>query len=285
MKRSFCILICLVTVLMVTGCFGLFKKRSPREAIVPVPNVSEEVVKLERSLSSDGVAVNMGYDHPHEFSEGQMRNELGVLVVREYQWGKYGMGSEWISRPAFTRAATERLIPALVIAFKEASGSDKILFHVPGESGQPTQGEVYIQDGKLVWLFKEVDGHTFLGTDPFMVDNEDWTIEEKPGLSITKRKDTKIVKVVRDLSVAPPEVTAAVVEEKLPQAPAAAPPEPPYREVREPVVSPPVEVISPGLEELEKKLQTLKKWQESGLITDEDYDKQKAQILQQLQQL
>jgi hypothetical protein len=56
--------------------------------------------------------------------------------------------------------------------------------------------------------------------------------------------------------------------------------------MREPgVAPPPAEVISPGLEELEKKLQTLKKWQASGLITDEDYQKQKAQILEQLQQL
>jgi hypothetical protein len=107
-------------------------------------------------------------------------------------------------------------------------------------------------------------------------------------LSITKRKDTKIVKVVRDLSVAPVVSAAApaVAEERLPQAPAAAPPAPLYREVREPVVAPPpAEVIAPGLEELEKKLQTLKKWQASGLITDEDYQKQKAQILEQLQQL
>jgi hypothetical protein len=285
MKRIVSISLCLVFTVMVGGCLGLFSKRGSKVLTVPVANVSDEVAKLERTVSADGVAVNMGYDHPHEFSEEQMRNELGVLVVREYEWGKYGMGNEWVPRPAFTRAATERLIPALVIAFKEASGSDKILFHVPGETGQPTQGEVYIQDGKLIWIFQEVDGHTYLGKDSFMLDSEDWTIEEKPGLSITKRKDTKVIKVVRDLSVAPPEVTAAVVEERLPQPPAAAPPVPVYREVREPVVSPPAEVISPGLKELEKKLQTLKKWQESGLITDEDYDKQKAQILQQLQQL
>ena len=286
MKRIVSISLCLVIVLMVTGCFGPFKKRSSKVVTVPVANVSDEVVKLERSLSGDGAAVNMNYDHPHEFSDQTMRNELGLLVVREYEWGKYGMGNEWVPRPAFTRTATERLVPALVAAFREASGSDKILFHVPGETGQPTQGEVYVQDGKLVWVFKEVDGLNFLGKDPFTLDSKDWRIEQRAGMTVREDKKARVMKVVRDLSVAPPEVTAAVVEERLPQAPAAVPPEPPSREVREPVVAaPPGEVISPGLEELEKKLQTLRKWQGSGLITDEDYEKQKAQILQQLQQL
>jgi len=291
MKRMLSILLCLVFTMMVTGCLGLFKKRSPQEvSTVPVPQVSDDVVKLHRSVSGDGEAVDMGYDHPHEFSEAAMRDEVRSLVVREFEWGKYGMDNQWIPRPAFTEAATARLVPALVAAFREASPSDKILFNVPGESGQPTQGETYIKDQHLFWIFEQIDGRTYLGKDAFMLDDEDWTIEEKPGVSITKRKDTKIVKVVRDLSVAP-EVTAAapaVAQERLPQAPAAAPPppQPVYREVREPVAPPaPREVISPSLEELEKKLQTLKKWQESGLITDEDYEKQKAQILQQLQQL
>ena len=279
--------LCLVTITMVTGCGWLFSKRSPEVRPVPLAKIPGEIVKLERSFSADGEAVNMGYGHPHEFSEQAMGDEVAALVVRRHKWGKYGMGSEWISRPAFTASATERLVPALVMAFKEASPSDKILFHVTGKTGQPTSGEVYLQDNELVWIFKEIDGRTYLGKDIFTLDSEDWRIEEKAGMTVRKNKSAKVMKVVRNLSVAPEVTAAAMAEEQPSQPPAAAPPAPVYRELREPVVSPPPprEVVSPGLEELEKKLQTLKKWQESGLINDEDYEKQKTQILEQLQKL
>lgn len=285
MKRIVPMALCLVTIVMVTGCGWVFPKRSPEVRPVPLAKIPGEIVKLERSFSADGEAVNMGYDHPHEFSEQTMGDEVALLVVRRHKWGKYGVGSEWISRPAFTKGATERLVPALVTAFKEASPSDKILFNVPGQTSQPTFGEVYVQDNELVWIFKEIDGRTYLGKDIFTLDSEDWRIEEKAGMTVRKNKNAQVMKVVRDLSVAPEVTAAAVVEERPSQPPAAAPPQALSREVRTPVVPPPAEVVSPGLEELEKKLQTLKKWQESGLITDEDYEKQKAQILEQLQQL
>ncbi len=287
MKRVLSILLSLIILLMPSGCFGLFKRPSAEVLTVRVPNVSDEVVKLERSVSADGVAVNMDHDHPHDFSVEAMRNEVGLLVVREYEWGKYAMGSKWIPRPAFTRAAAERLVPALTIAFREASPSDKILFNVPGQTGQPTSGEVYLKGNELVWIFKEIDGRTYLGKDPFMLDSQDWRIEEKAGMTVRENKKARVVKVVRDLSVEPEVTTAAAVVEAPPQQAPGAPGQAPPPQVGQPVVAPPpsAEVISPGLEELEKKLQTLKKWQESGLITDEDYEKQKAQILEQLQQL
>jgi len=280
--------LCLAAILTLTGCGWPFSKRSPEVRPVPLAQVPDEFVELERSFGADGEAVNMGYDHPREFSEHTMGDEVAALVVRRHKWGKYGMGSEWVSKPAFTTAAAEKLVPALVTAFKEASPSDKILFHVPGQTGQPTSGEVYLQDNELVWIFKEIDGRTYLGKDIFTLDSEDWRIEEKAGMTVRKNKSAQVMKVVRDLRVAPEvTTTAAVAEAQPPKPPAAAPPAPVYREVREPVVAAPpsAEVISPGLDELEKKLETLKKWQESGLITDEDYEKQKAQILEQLQQL
>ena len=88
MKRILSIALCLLTILMVTGCGWLFPKHSPSMRTVPVPKVSDEVVKLERRFSADGVAVNMDYDHPHEFREETIRDEMASLVVRQYKGGK-----------------------------------------------------------------------------------------------------------------------------------------------------------------------------------------------------
>ena len=275
----FCVALCLLTILVVTGCGWLFPKRSPKVRTVSLAKVSDGVVKLERRFSADGVAVNMDYDHPHEFSEQTMGDEVGLLVVREHRGGKSGVDSQWVSEPAFNKAAAERLVPALVIAFKEASRSDKILFSVPGRTGQPTFGEVYLQDDKLAWIFKEIDGRTFLGPDPFTLDGGDWTIEEKPGLSVQNKKHAGVIKVVHHLK-GEPEIVAEITDEQLLQ-----PLEALSKEPRDAAVTP-REVISPGSDKLrEEKLHALKKWKEAGLITDEDYETEKAQILQQLQQL
>jgi hypothetical protein len=279
MKRILSIALCLLTILMVMGCSRLFPDRSPRLRPVPLAEVPDEVVKLERRFSADRVPVNMDYDHPHEFSEQTIKDEVGLLVVRQYKAGKDDATNKWVSEPAFTKAATERLAPALVIAFKEACRSDRILFNVPGRTGQPTSGEVYLQDDKLVWIFEQIDGRRFLGQDPFTLDGEDWTIEEKPYLSVRNNKNAGVIKVVHHLREKP-EPLAEITEKRPSPLPEAL-----SMKAREAVVTP-GEAISPGPDKLrEEKLHTLKKWKDAGLITDEDYAKEKAHILEQLQQL
>jgi hypothetical protein len=280
MKRIVSVLMCLVTILMVAGCSRLFPKRSPKVRTIPVREVSDEAVKLERRFSVSGVPVNMDYDHPHEFSEQTIRDEMGSLVVRQYTADKDDGTNKWIREPAFTKAAADRLVPALVGAFKAASRSDKILFSLPGRTGQPTLGEVYLQDDKLVWIFKEIDGRTFLGPDPFTLDGGDWRIEEKPGLSVQNKKHAGVINVVHHLS-GEPETLAEITEKRPSPLPGAL-----SMERREAVVKTSGGVIPPGSDKLrEEKLHALKRWKEAGLITDEDYEKERAHILEQLQQL
>jgi hypothetical protein len=277
MNRILSMALCLITILTVMGCSRLFPDRLPKVRPVPVPKVSDEVVKFERRFGADGVAVNMDYDHPHEFSEETIRDEMGLLVVRQYKAGQDDATNTWVREPAFTPAATERLVPALVVAFKEASRSDKILFRVPGRTGQPTFGEVYLQDDELVWIFKEIDGRTFLGADPFTLDGGDWTIEEKPGLSVQNKKHAGVIKVVHHLS-GEPETLAEITEKRPSLLPEAL-----SKGAGEALVAPGGGMISPGSDKLrEEKLHALKRWKEAGLITDEDYEQEKAQILKQL---
>ena len=281
MKRIVPISLCLVTILMVTGCSRLFPKRMPKVRTLALREVSDEGVKLARRFSADGVAVNMDYDHPHEFSEETIRNEIDSLVVRQYTGDKSPGTNQWVREPAFTSAGEERLASALVVAFKEASRSDKILFSLPGRTGQPTLGEVYLQDDKLVWIFKEIDGRTFLGPDPFTLDGGDWTIEERPGLSVQNKKHVGVIKVVHHLRGGEPETVAEITEKRLLQ-----PLKAPSKGAREETAVTAGEVMSPSPDERRQgKLHALKKWQEAGLITDEDYEKEKAKILQQGQQL
>lgn len=197
MRKIISISVSLLITLMVTGCAS----HSPQVLTVPLPSAADKIVQLLRRVSVEGVPVNMEYNHPHDFGGATIKNELGLLVVRKFDSSKFGIGSKWLSRPVFPKAGAERLIPALVIAFKEASRSDTILFDIPGRGGQSTSGEVYLKDDKLVWIFKEIDGVAFLGTDPLMPEGKHWTIEEKPGLIVKENNNARFVKVIHDLSV------------------------------------------------------------------------------------
>jgi hypothetical protein len=47
----------------------------------------------------------------------------------------------------------------------------------------------------------------------------------------------------------------------------------------------PDEGLSRGMDQLDKKLETLKEWKDEGLITDEEYAKEKARIIEKLHEM
>ncbi|MBW2173012.1 MAG: hypothetical protein JRF69_13800, partial [Deltaproteobacteria bacterium] len=205
MKTRLTILLCLFVVTMVIGC----RSRSPRVVTVTSADVPD-IVKFDRTVSSSGVPVNMDYQHPREFTEEALRSEIALLEAMKHKWGKHGMGSNWAGTPVFTEATTEQLVPALVAAFGKASRSDKLVFEVPGRGGKQTRGETYLKDGKLIWIFKEIDGMTYLGEMHYRLDSEDWRIEEKAGMSVRNNEQTQTVRVERDLGVTPADIEPQV---------------------------------------------------------------------------
>jgi hypothetical protein len=264
MKTRLSILLCLFIAVMVIGC----RSRSPKVVTVTLTDVPD-IVKLHRTMSATGVPVNMDYQHPREFTEETIRSEVGLLEVMKHKWGKHGMGSNWAGTPVFTQATTEQLVPALVAAFGKASRSDRLVFEVPGRGEKPTRGETYLKDGKLVWVFQEIDGMTYLGEMPYRLDSEDWRIEEKAGMSVRNNEQTQTVRVERDLGVTPADIEPQVAREKAPE------PAPEPKQV-------PEEAVSSSMDQLDKKLETLKEWKDEGLITDEEYAKEKTRIIEKL---
>lgn len=259
-----------ISILMLAGCAS-----SPEVATVELSGVGEKgVVKLHRSLSPENRPVDMGYGHPHDFTVSEIGSEIDLLVLRRFKWGKYGMGNKWVKKPLFHGASRDKLIPALVSAFKDATGADRIGFNIPGRRDRSSTGEVYLKDNQLVWILETVDGHPYTGKDRYWLDAQDWTIEERTGLTVREYKDDQIVKVIREMTIKPLKIAEEEAEEQEEEE-IEERPEPAKRE----------RAVSPGLEDLEKKLETLKRWNEKGLISDEDYQKEKGQILQQLQKL
>lgn len=273
MKKRLAVLLCLFVAAALVGC----RSGSPKVVTVPVADVTDGMVKLQRNLSPSGVPVNMDYQHPHQFDEETLRSELNMLVAMEHKWGKYGVGSKWTGKPAFSPADKEKLIPALTAAFETASRSDIIVINAPGRGGRPTRAEVFLKDGKMVWLFHEIDGTPFLGELPYRLDSKDWRIEEKSGMSVRNDERTQTVRVERDLAIEAQVTTDVARETVYEPAPSRAEPVPPRQA--------PEEAASHSMEQLDKKLETLKEWKDEGLITDEEYAKEKARIIEKLHDL
>ena len=186
-----------ILMLMLAGCAA-----SLRVTTVDLLGVGDKgLVKLHRSMSAEGLPVNMDYGHPRDFTTSEVGSELDLLILRKFQWGKYGMGNKWVQKPVFPGASRDKLIPALVSAFKEATRSDRIAFSIPGRQDRQTTGEVFIKENQLVWIFEAIDGFPFTGKDKFWLDGEQWTIEEKTGLVVKEYKDDRIIKVIRDMSI------------------------------------------------------------------------------------
>lgn len=250
-----------ISILMLAGCAS-----SPKITAIDISGVGDKgMVKLHRSLSPENQPVNMDYGHPHDFASHEIGAELDLLVLRKFKWGKYGLDNKWIGRPVFPALSREKLIAALASAFNEATRSDRIAFNVSARKNQLTTGEVFInKENQLVWIFETIDGFPCTGKDRYWLDDADWTIEEKTGLTVKEYKNDQIVKVIRDLSIGVEDIVHEEEEERAGQARTE-------------------KAISPGLKGLEEKLQSLKRWKEDGLIDEKDYQKKKDELLQQLQ--
>lgn len=269
MNKRLAVLLCLLMASAVIGC----RSGSPKVVTVPVADAADGIVKLQRNVNSSGVPVNMDYQHPHEFDEETLRNELDMLVAMEHKWGKYGVGSKWAGKPTFSPADKEKLIPALAAAFKSASRSDMIVINAPGRGGRQTRADVFLKDGNMVWLFHEIDGIPFLGELPYRLDSKDWRIEEKSGMIVRNDERTQTVRVERDLAIEPQYTTEVARETVSEPAEPAAPREAPE------------EAVSSSMDQLDEKLETLKEWKDEGLITDEEYSKEKTRIIEKLHDL
>lgn len=255
----------LIFALIFIGC------AKPQFNTVPLENQAANFVGLRHCLTE---TTNSGryYNHPQNFSPSDIRFELDRLILRQFKWGKLGLKNKWVPRPVFPDDIKDQLASDLVLAFQKAAPSGTIQFNTPGRMGGKTSGEVYIEENRMIWVFKKVDGHLCTGKDKFWLDDKDWSIEELEGLKVFKDEKKKIVTVTRDLSITQKELKKLEREEET------------YSEKENPsVVQTPEEVST--VQDLEKKLETLKQWKEKGLISEKEYLREKELVLEKLQAL
>lgn len=196
--RSF---VCGMLIIWLSACSVAEKTK-----LVAVSNkVKARYVVLVRATNAANATLSQGFNHPWKFTNQQLIQEIDLLIVNKFgwsDWGVTGKGEEWRAEPLFREDVKRRLAQELALAFKNATAADKLAFSVPAQDGQQVRGEIYIENNRLTWEFTSVNGYSYRGNDLFWLDDKDWTIEARDGLSVDQLKNRKVVRVIRDMTVA-----------------------------------------------------------------------------------
>ena len=147
--------------LLLVSCSSSVKKKVISE------KGKDHVFLLYHIEKADGAEkiVPQGYDHPIDFKVEQMDTLLSELKNQDYEffvWQK--------PKPVFTKDERDKLAPSLAQAFKKASPDAWIEFVVTGHRGAAfsdyptfTAGICYIQNGKLNMVFSTIEQEYEIG--------------------------------------------------------------------------------------------------------------------------
>jgi hypothetical protein len=254
--------VCLVSALL-SGC-------SPKFSTTVVFRDSRVEVRLRHANGPDRMPVDQGYGHPATFSEEDMARLLGSVMIR-YQRGfiqKMIFGKQPGVVPAFSEDEIDLMVPALVKAFAEATPSDRVELVFQHRSAVfsagTTTGVLYVKDGKLNVIIPNYRAYnnqpetTTPGgryRDPMeRMGKQTHTLVAGPHQELHPSEDPNLED--RWLVIDAPALLAAP-----PEAPRTAPEARPEN----------------GIEE---KLDTLKRLLDKGLITQDEYDAKKKELLE-----
>ncbi|MCK5850071.1 MAG: SHOCT domain-containing protein [Kiritimatiellae bacterium] len=254
--------------------------------------VLELTGEVNVQLESQSDKKSGDYSHPYDFTVDEMALEIDSLIMEDYDMGTWNKKSTWLAKPVFISQTANELPIRLATALAGAGQSEAVTFSVPGRRNTRTQGKLFVRGNQLTWMFCEIDSMPFSGSDKFWMDSDDWRIQEAPQFTIYLDNEKRVVTVLRDLQVDKGLIDRQTIEDRqwrknqfqqdsaVQQEPTTA--RPPEKQVRqqEPVTD---SVQLNKFQSMEEKLESLKKWSDNGLISEDEYRKEKEKILNQLQ--
>jgi Short C-terminal domain len=247
----------------------------------PVLDDGYTVIRLEAWLDASRKPIPLGFDHPADIGEADMARILeSIRVVQPAGFlSRLMLNAKSEPEPAFTTAEAIKFAKPLSEAFRTAASDERIVFFLHHQRsvyrGTTTSGVAFVKDNRLNILL----GRYLMGNQP---GSPDIPVGGKP---LPASND-------QDFYVVPGRFQSVVDEGKAPGGnetiftrrwlmidyasylnapPESAAPSP------EPGKTEPAPAAPPMT--LEEKLKTLSDLKEKGLITDEDYNQKKQELL------
>lgn len=299
MNRTAALLI--VSAFFCTACAGSQWVRKP------VVKDRDYVISLEQ-FEKKGIIETDRYAHPHAVSPGDLAFLMRNLTYVE----KMGILGKETRLAVFQAVEIERLAPALADALSSADSSQRVRFtsYNRGQAlifstSRETEGVVFVSpDQRLNIAFAkinaEIDPNTantfpedFSRTDPLRISAADTVLHPIPPLgqlALLDNGKTAPMWMTVDLdALKQAAANAPVLVPVTPQTPAAsAVPPAQAAPAPKPAVSPAPAAVSPLTEEamrekIKTKLKYYKELLDEGLISPEDYDAKKTELLEKIQ--
>jgi hypothetical protein len=250
----------------------------------PILDDSYNVVRLEAWLDASKKPVPLGFEHPAEVGEDDMARILeSIRIVQPPSaLSRLILKTKAEAEPAFTPKEAKTFAKSLAAALRTAAPSERVVFFFHHQrslyKGTTSSGIAFIKDKRLNiilgrYLMGNQPGYPDIpvGGNPFpATTDQDFYIA--PGPFQTLQEETKapggreFVSPQRWLSID----YASLLNPPAQTAPSSL----------EPAKVEPTPNAPPS--SLEEKLKTLKKLHEDGLITDEEYDEKRKELLQSL---
>lgn len=281
---------------MLAACAGMATDAPVRRGAPDQADIVETVWRGENSgwvhlVEAEPAAAPL--DHPVRVDTAWLRDVLASVEVEA--------GLKDRSWSVFNDAWLDRLVPALAHGLARAEPDQEVVFAVVGERGglrflDPvvvTTGRVFVQDGRLNVIFGLIDApvESAFGDEkrPFTPGSragrvgEDWEIRSLTWGSDPVREDWFAIAAVEGGGPLPP-LAESLDRETRPSEPPAPQAEPAGDTAQPPNAAP--AAGQPGEEaaydDVRRRLEVLKRLHGDGLITDQEYDRKRKEILSDL---
>ena len=244
----------------------------PRTVITPIHKDSVFAVRLEHLTGKDKLPVNKGYQHPAPLSLEELATLLGSIRIQYHPgiFGKIVSGQSSKIVPAFSDNEIPSMISGLSQALERATSADRIAFRLQHKRGifgaGMTTGVLYFKNDRL----EVIIGNYRANPPP-------WGGNNRPGIADPLGK-----KGGRPFEIIPGNhqkllpTGQAHLENQWIQID--------YKALladssRSPDPMPVMKSDEKNEVGIEEKLNTLKRLRDKELITQEDYEKKKAELL------
>ena len=288
-KGSLVVIILFVLTLAAAGCVA------PRSVSRPVLMEKHNSVRLEALLDKSGNTVSQGFDHPASITEDQMRRILASIRIVEppYTLSKLLLKAKPEVEQAFTTEEIAFLATPLATAFEKATPDERVdffLYHRRTFARTTSSGIAFVKNGRMNFIL----GRYRIGKQP---GQQDINVAGKP---LPETNEQKFYIEAGPYQTLVGEKTApgskdAVYENRWVaisykdllerEAPIGATAPSPTVTAPSSTVTTPAETTSPpthsktSSEILEEKLRTLKRLKQEELITEEEYNQKKQDLL------
>jgi len=287
-------------ILFFLGAFFLSACGAARWVRTPVLKQKNIIITLEQR-QEDGKIIQQKFDHPYAINLPEFEKLLKDLTYIE----EAGLFSKEKKNPVFQTVEIDRLAPALADTLIKADASQRIRFTSFNRGkalifsvSRETEGVMFIEsNGRLNIAFSfinsEIDPNeatcppSLSRVDPLKIKNSDTTIiPTSPYAELHPFENGKpapmwVVADLEKLKATNNSAPAPIIKKKE-TPPADITPEP-VTQVIEMEKTPPVQTSKNALQEnIKAKLKYLKELLDEGLISEEDYNTKKRQLLDKI---